>query len=149
MRPEYAIYNAIILGLFAALLVLIVSRILLRVWRFRHKRQDVPTLLWRDLITMGCLAAPFGLIFLFRVMGITPLDQWGLAWILFLGIVGNAGLAVFAYFEFFVIDDRIPVLKEPETQDQREDREFGDKRRDLEAKHAETLAKSENDQPPQ
>jgi hypothetical protein len=142
------VLNLIFLGWFVVGLLLITVRISYRVWRFRRRKIPVPSLLWRDLATMASLAVPFAFILLFRAMGIIPQEQFGTWWIVSVGLVACVGITVFGYFEYFVIDNRVPVLLE-ETQDQREDREFGDKRRDLEIKHAETLAKSENDQPPQ
>ena len=142
------IANAIFLVWFVGSLGVIVFRISLRLFHFMRMGLPIPSLLWRDIATMWGLAVPFFGILIFRFKGIVPQQEYGLWWVIPSGMAACIGLTIFAIFEVFVIDDKRPVLVPPEeTQDQREDREFGNKRRKLEEQHTnDARAKSESDQ---
>jgi hypothetical protein len=96
--------NFVFLVWFTSALFLSSFRIWERVIRFYFLGQKVPVLLWRDAATITGLAVPFGGVLLLRVLGLNLADEIG--WTIPTGLAACLGMTTFAYFEYFVIDDR-------------------------------------------
>lgn len=100
-----------------------------------------PLLAYRDLGLLAGLAFPFLLIFIIRAAGLTPMVAGTIWWTLVTGIPPIVGVAQFLYFELFIIEKGLSrgYIKYMKSRDAQEDKEFGDKRRELEVEHSEAL----------
>lgn len=103
--------NAIFLIWFAAALAASALRIWIRILRYKVFQQDVPTLLWRDFHTISGLALPFVAVLIARLIGNDEIRNHPI-WVLGTGLSASIGMTVFAYYEFFVIDDKERVIAE-------------------------------------
>lgn len=135
----YELVSTVILVTFVVLTVLAFSRIGHRFLEYSREHLSPPLLAVRDLAFTGGLAFPFVAILAVRAFGWLELVRDQVWWSLFTGVPAILGIATFVYFEFFVIEkvrdeEVIKYLNSPSAL---EDREFGEKRRELEAEHVE------------
>jgi hypothetical protein len=78
----------------------------MRVIEYRRAKRPVPVLLIRDVLSRNGLAISFVLILLVRALDIGPLVRDQLWWTALTALPAIFGAAVYAYFEFFIIDKR-------------------------------------------
>lgn len=102
------VVNLAFLVWFTVLLAASTLRIWARIYRFLRHKQTVPTLLWRDFHFMNGLALPFAAILVVRFLGISM--QGHLWWVLLTGMSACIAITIWAYYEYFVIDDRERAL---------------------------------------
>lgn len=98
------IYNAATFFLFTLLLVVNAGILARRILRYRKMEVHLPVLLWRDAALMFGLAVPFTGILFVRFSGFAPAvsNQWW--WVIPTSALAVIGVAVFTYFEMFVIE---------------------------------------------
>jgi len=132
------ILSAIVLFVFSILLTIGVVSTAARGLRYRRMKMQRPVLLGRDRDLLVGLAIPFALIAVVRAFGLQPFindpvtSQPHLWWLLITGLPPIYALARYDYYELFRIER---VNRDGETLIQKEDREVGDTRRDLQAKN--------------
>ena len=133
------VLSAAILLTFIGLLVVGAVSTVARVLRYKRQGIAPPVLLNRDRDLLIGLALPFVIIATVRAFGLQDrvLNSNGVPFIWYLILTGLPpiyAVARYCYYELAVIEKtRNPNL--PETQDQREDRQFGEERRTLEQQH--------------
>lgn len=133
------VLSAAILMTFVGLTLVGALSTFARVMRYRRHGDPQPLLLGRDRDLLLGLAIPFAIIGTVRAFELQAhvLDVNGVPQIWYLLLTGLPpiyAMARYCYFELFVIErTRNPNV--PETQDQREDRQFGEERRSLEQEH--------------
>lgn len=132
------ILSAVILFTFVILLAIGAVSTALRALRYRRLGIQRPVLLNRDRDLLIGLAFPFLLIAIVRAFGLQPLinDEAGqphIWWLLLTGIPPIYALARYDYFELRVIERVERRRGRTETPLEREDRQVGDTRRDLQA----------------
>lgn len=101
------ILSAVIFGLFLLLLLIGTASTYVRWLRYRRLRIPAPVLLKRDAILLGGLAIPFLLISAVRVIGISTVSGENgpeLWWLLVTGIPAVLAIAVYVFYELFVIE---------------------------------------------
>lgn len=139
MEPDTI--TAIALVLFAALLLFGAVSTIVRMLRFQRLHIRQPRLIWRDAGVFGLLALDFLLIAMHRALDWTYASQ--LWWSLLTSGLAIVAVGIYAYFEMFVVGHvREQTDREwrDMTQDETEDRQFGDQRRALEVEHNEEEA---------
>lgn len=94
--------NAAILILFTILIVVGGLRTLVRYFEYRHAGRKVPILLVRDMITRNGLGLSFLMVLFARTSGLELNTQ--LWWVLLSSAPAMLAAAIYAYFEFFIID---------------------------------------------
>lgn len=148
------ILNTVILATFTFGLAVTFYATIRRLLEYRHLGFAPPLLAIRDTVLLLTLTFPFLVILIVRALGLTQFvaGQWW--WSLITGIPPIVGVLQFAYIEFFVIERRdsrgylkylqqaiedkeLRLNEEIEARNLREDKEFGDKRRELELEHTE------------
>lgn len=97
------VVNVLILAAFTFLLVIGFLTTLIRRFGLILKRIPAPRLLPRDLTLLGTLSWPFALILLVRAEELTRVVVGQLWWVLLTGIPPVFGVAVYVYYEIFVI----------------------------------------------
>lgn len=108
------VVDALALAVFVAFLGMLVTATLsvaVRVGRWHLRGITPPVLLIRDLLTIGGLAFSFLVITAARVMELPPQYTHTIPWIVVTSGPALTGLAVFLYFEFFVIGHDVPMRK--------------------------------------
>jgi O-antigen/teichoic acid export membrane protein len=100
--------SVIIFGVFLLLLVMGATSTLVRYIRYRREKIEPPVLLKRDVALLVGLALPFLLISAVRALGLTSVvtgeDGPQLWWLIATGPPGIIAIAVFVYYELFVIE---------------------------------------------
>lgn len=102
MRTD--IVNFLILAVFLGLLLVSTLSTAARGIRYRRASHPLPRLWGRDIALIGGLTIPFVLIFAARAFSFAPSVAGQLWWSLITGIPPIVGIAVYAYFELFVIE---------------------------------------------
>lgn len=136
------VISAAILLVFVGLCIIGAASTVARVIRYRRLRIAPPILLNRDRDLLIGLAVPFAIIATVRALELQDrvLNTNGVPYIWYLLLTGLPpiyAMARYCYFELFVIEKTVRNPNVPETQDQREDRQFGEERRNLEQQHLE------------
>jgi hypothetical protein len=111
VSPETAgAYNAISGIAWLIALLLSLSLLLIRVWRYRHEGIQIPALLWRDLISKSGLAEPLVFVFGARIVNAinavpatSPLTTY-VPWLIVTTVPALMGMWTFLWYEVFVID---------------------------------------------
>lgn len=145
------ILQVVLLVLFTLFIVIGAITTTNRLLRYLRLNEDVPLILWRDVIARSSLAFPFIAIMVvraFRAFGVNVdgiVNGW--PWVLFTSTPAVLGAAIYAYFELFVIERTDGPHTDADypgnghsARDLREDRWFGKARRKIEAEHAEEAA---------
>lgn len=103
-----AVISAAIFVVFLLLLLIGVVSTAMRYVRYHRRRINPPLLLKRDVALLVGLAVPFVLIAAVRAFSLQPLvspdGQPHLWYLLVTGIPPIAGLAVYCWYELFVIE---------------------------------------------
>lgn len=139
--------NAIILIAFTSLILISTGLIVRRFIDYRAEGIKPPLLAYRDLGLLGGLALPFLLILIVRFSGLASVVAGQIWWTLLTGIPAVLGIAQFVYFEYFIIErgESRGYMKYLLSRDAKEDRHFGNIRRDLEKEHLEEDGSSKNE----
>lgn len=93
--------------LFAAIGAYTTSR---RLLRYLRNNEDVPLILWRDVLARNLLALPFLAILFVRSLRVFGVDvdaiitSW--QWVVFTSGPAVLGVAIYAHFEIFIIERR-------------------------------------------
>lgn len=98
--------NVVILLLFTGLVIAGGVRTLIRYLEYKYVGRGVPSLLKRDVISRNGLAFSFAMILLARAADFGYQVREQIWWVLLTAIPAIFGAAVYAYYEFFVIDKR-------------------------------------------
>ena len=95
--------NLITLIAFVVGLVVGTISTVLRMVSYRLRRIPLPKLIWRDLAYVGLLALVFVMVIVGRLL--PELALWRqLWWVILTGLLANAGVWTYAYFELRIID---------------------------------------------
>lgn len=100
--------NTAILIIFTGLVVAGAGRTLYRVYEYRRAGRPLPQLLVRDVISRNSLAFSFILILAVRAFSLRDIVFDELWWTLITAVPAIYGAAVYAYYEYFVIDKHAP-----------------------------------------
>lgn len=106
-----ALYDAlagVIFVVFTGMVGLSALSVSVRVGRWWRRRISPPVLLVRDLFTFTGLALSFLAVATARAMDLPPQYARTVPWLIFSSAPALIGLAVFLYFEFFVIGHQTP-----------------------------------------
>jgi hypothetical protein len=93
----------VVFVLFAALVVAITALVAGRIATYSHRHETAPVLLFRDAVTFSGLSFSFLMISIARVLELPPTYTRTVPWIVGTSLPALLGLAVFLYFELFVI----------------------------------------------
>lgn len=97
--------NAISVFLFVIFALFVVIKITSRYVNYKRRGLKVPELLPRDFLLILGLVVPFAGVLIFRAFGISARAEWWYPlWAIGSDILGVAGMANWAYFEYFRIE---------------------------------------------
>lgn len=105
INPElYDQINGLAATLFLVLLCAGFARTMARVREYRRAKKDRPAILTRDAIDKTGLVMSFGAIIIVRALNLGPYVTDNVLWALVTDIGGIMSVAVYAYYEWFVIE---------------------------------------------
>lgn len=93
----------VVFSLFVILLVLSAASVTVRIGRMTIRRERPPVLLWRDAVTFSGMSSTILIIAIARVLELPTLYTRTPIWIIGTSLPALVGLAVFLYYEWFVI----------------------------------------------
>lgn len=103
-EPLYQAVTFISFVLFTVLLFIGAISTLVRAVRYSHAGQTWPRLLVRDLLMVGGLGLVFAMILGVRALGLGGSLVGNVPWAVFTGGIAVTAVAVYCYFEIFVIE---------------------------------------------
>lgn len=97
-------FNAVVFLVFTLLLFAGAVRTFARLVYYARSNVPRPRLLNRDAVMIGGFALSFGAILFVRALGLGPVVRDSLAWAVFTAVPALIAVAVYAAYEWFVIE---------------------------------------------